>query len=63
MRTTLNIDDELLELASRMTGLNEKTTLVRLGLEALIAQESARRLATLGGTEKQLKSVPRRREV
>ena len=63
MRTTLNIDDELLELASRMTGLKEKTTLVRLGLEALIAQESARRLAKLGGTEKQLKSVPRRREV
>jgi Arc/MetJ family transcription regulator len=63
MRTTLNIDDELLELASRMTGLKEKTTLVKLGLEALIAQESARRLAKLGGTEKQLKSVPRRREV
>jgi Arc/MetJ family transcription regulator len=62
MRTTLNIDDELLELASRMTGQKEKTTLVKLGLEALIAQESARRLARLGGTEKQLKSVPRRRE-
>lgn len=61
MRTTLNIDDELLERASRMTGLKEKTTLVKLGLEALIARESARRLAKLGGTEQQLKPVPRRR--
>ena len=63
MRTTLNIDDELLERASMMTGLREKTTLVKLGLEALIARESARRLAKLGGTEKQLKPVPRRRDV
>lgn len=62
MRTTLNIDDELLERASRMSGQKEKTTLVKLGLEALIAQESAKRLAKLGGTEKQLKDVSRRRE-
>ena len=61
VRTTLNIDDELLERASKMTGLKEKTTLVKLGLEALIARESAKRLARLGGTEKQLKAVPRRR--
>ena len=61
MRTTLNIDDELLERASRMTGVKEKTALVRLGLEALIARESARRLARLGGTEKELGSIPRRR--
>jgi Arc/MetJ family transcription regulator len=61
MRTTLNIDDELLERASTMTGLKEKTTLVKLGLEALIARESAKRLAKLGGTETQLKAVPRRR--
>jgi Arc/MetJ family transcription regulator len=60
MRTTLNIEDNLLEQAARMTGVVEKTALVRLGLEALIARESARRLAALGGTEKQLK-VPRRR--
>jgi Arc/MetJ family transcription regulator len=62
MRTTLNIDDELLEKAAEMTGTSEKTKLVRLGLEALIARESARRLARIGGTEKQLESVPRRRD-
>jgi Arc/MetJ family transcription regulator len=61
MRTTLNIEDKLIEEASELTGVKEKTTLVRLGLEALIARESARRLAKLGGTEKQLKAVPRRR--
>jgi len=51
MRTTLNIEDNLLAQAARMTGVVEKTALVRLGLEALIARESARRLAALGGTE------------
>ena len=61
MRTTLNIDDEILEKASRLTGIKEKTSLVRLGLEALISRESSRRLAELGGTEKSLRSVPRRR--
>ena len=61
MRTTINIEDNLLEQAARMTGIVEKTALVRLGLEALIARESARRLALLGGTEKDLKSSPRRR--
>jgi Arc/MetJ family transcription regulator len=61
MRTTLNIDDELLKKASVLTGIDEKTSLVRLGLKALIAQESARRLAKLGGTEKELKPIPRRR--
>src|SRR5437762_4817582 len=61
MRTTLNIDDELLEKASRLSGIVEKTSLVRRGLEALIARESARRLADLGGTEKILKNVRRRR--
>ncbi|MBZ0155881.1 MAG: type II toxin-antitoxin system VapB family antitoxin [Alphaproteobacteria bacterium] len=60
MRTTLNIDNSLMEKASRLTGIKEKTTLVKLGLEALIARESGRRLAKLGGTEKQLKSIPRR---
>jgi len=63
MRTTLNIDDSLLRHASQLTGVKEKTSLVRLGLEALIAKESARRLANLGGTEKQLRSVRRRRAV
>jgi Arc/MetJ family transcription regulator len=61
MRTTLNIDDELLEKAARLAGVTEKTSLVRLGLEALIARESARRLANLGGTEKKLRNIRRRR--
>lgn len=61
MRTTLNIDDALVEKASELTGIKEKTTLVKLGLEALIARESARRLAKLGGSEKQLEAIPRRR--
>ena len=61
MRTTLNIDQDLLERAGKLTGVKEKTSLVRLGLEALIALESARRLARLGGTEPQLRPAPRRR--
>ena len=61
MRTTLNIDDSLLRDAAKLTGVKEKTSLVRLGLEALIAKESARRLANLGGTEKQLRGIRRRR--
>jgi Arc/MetJ family transcription regulator len=60
MRTTLNIEDTLIDKASKMTGIKEKTALVKLGLEALIARESGQRLAKLGGTEKQLKSIPRR---
>jgi len=59
MRTTLNIDDELLAEAQRVTGLKEKVALVREGLRALIERESARRLAKLGGSEPQLKPVPR----
>jgi Arc/MetJ family transcription regulator len=61
MRTTLNVDDSLLSNAAKLTGVKEKTALIRLGLEALIARESARRLANLGGTEKQLRPVRRRR--
>ena len=61
MRTTLNIDDDLLGRAAKLTGISEKTSLVRRGLEALISQESARRLAELGGSEKGLQSIPRRR--
>ena len=60
MRTTLNIDDQLLEEARRISGLTEKAALVREGLRALIERESARRLAQLGGTEPQLKPIPRR---
>jgi len=62
MRTTINIDDKILEKATLLTGIKEKTSLVRLGLEALIARESSKRLAKLGGTEKELHSIPRRRE-
>jgi Arc/MetJ family transcription regulator len=61
MRTTLNIDDSLMDRASKMTGVKEKTALVKLGLEALIARESGKRLARLGGTEKKLKAIPRRK--
>ncbi|MCA1788813.1 MAG: type II toxin-antitoxin system VapB family antitoxin [Thioalkalivibrio sp.] len=60
MRTTLNIDDQLLDEAQRITGMTEKAALVREGLRALIERESARRLARLGGSEPQLESVPRR---
>ncbi len=61
MRSTLNIDDEMLRKAAALTGEKEKTALVRMGLEALIARESARRLARLGGTEPHMSSIRRRR--
>ena len=61
MMTTLNIDEHLLEKASKLTGIQEKTSLVRLGLEALIAEQAALRLAKLGGSEKRLQLPPRRR--
>jgi Arc/MetJ family transcription regulator len=61
MRTTINIDDKILGKASELTGIKEKTALVRMGLEALIARESAKRLARLGGTAKDLRPIPRRR--
>lgn len=61
MRTTINIDDAILKRAAQLAGIKEKTALVRRGLEALIALESSRRLAKLGGTEKGLHPIPRRR--
>jgi Arc/MetJ family transcription regulator len=61
MRTTLNIDDALLERALKLSGLKEKTAVLHAGLHALIASESARRLAALGGTQRRLKPVRRRR--
>ncbi|MGA3027421.1 MAG: type II toxin-antitoxin system VapB family antitoxin [Bryobacteraceae bacterium] len=61
MRTTLIIDDSLLERARQLSGIPEKTALVRAGLEALIAREAAKRLAALGGSEPTLPAVPRRR--
>lgn len=61
MRTTLNIDTGLFNKASELTGITEKTALLHAGLKILIAMESAKRLAELGGTEKNLKPIPRRR--
>jgi Arc/MetJ family transcription regulator len=61
MRTTLNLDDELLEEAHRVSGVKERTALIHEGLKALIARESARRLARLGGTEAALVEPQRRR--
>ncbi|MEW5766534.1 MAG: type II toxin-antitoxin system VapB family antitoxin [bacterium] len=61
MGTTLNIEDELLEKASKLTGIKEKVSLVNRGLKALIAMESSKKLAKLGGTEKELTVIPRRR--
>jgi Arc/MetJ family transcription regulator len=62
MRTTLNLDDELIQKAAELTGRSEKSMLVRLGLEALIARESARRLAQLGGTDPQATAAPRQHD-
>ena len=61
MRTTLILDDNLIEEAKRLTGLTEKTAIVHAGLEALIARESARRLASLGGTDAAASAAPRHR--
>ena len=61
MRTTLALDDNLLNQAQLMTGLKEKSALIREALKALIERESARRLALLGGTEPELEAAPRRR--
>ena len=60
MRTTLNIDDTLYSKAVELTGIHEKTALMREGLKALIERESARRLALLGGSEPELEQIPRR---
>ena len=61
MRTTLIIDEGLLERARDLTGIQQKTALVRAGLEALIAREAGKRLAALGGTQPKITDVPRRR--
>jgi hypothetical protein len=61
MRTTLLIDDGTLKKASELTGIKEKTSLVRMGLESLISKESSKRLARLGGSEGHLKYIHRRR--
>jgi Arc/MetJ family transcription regulator len=61
MRTTVNLDDELLARAQTLTGLDERNTLLREALNALIQRESARRLARLGGSEPQLREISRRK--
>ncbi len=61
MRTTLAIDDDLLAEAHRLSGVRERSALVREGLKALIERESARRLARLGGSEPDIAAAPRRR--
>jgi Arc/MetJ family transcription regulator len=62
MRTTLTLDDELLAQAHQISGLTERTQLIREALLALVQRESARRLARLGGTEAQLQAIPRRQD-
>jgi Arc/MetJ family transcription regulator len=61
MRTTINLDDHLIEEARRVTGTQERTELIHEGLRALIARESARRLARLGGTDPRARAPRRRR--
>lgn len=61
MRTTLSLDDELMSEASALTGVKEKSALVREALKALVERESARRLARLGGSEPKLEVPARRR--
>ena len=62
MRTTVIIDDALLDRARDATGIKEKASLIRAGLEALISREAGKRLAALGGTQPLLRDVPRRRD-
>ena len=61
MKTTVTVDDALLERAEELTGITNKTDLAREGLRALIERESARKLARLGGSQPQLRPIPRRR--
>ncbi len=59
-RITLDLDDDLLSQAQRLSGINERTQLIREALKALVQRESSRRLAALGGSEPQLEAIPRR---
>ncbi len=61
MRTTVTIDDKLIERAAELTGIKERATLIRMALESLVAREAGRRLALLGGTMPDLEAPPRRR--
>ena len=60
MRTTITLDDDLIAKAQALTGLQEKSALVRAALKALVERETARRLARLGGSEPGILPVPRR---
>jgi Arc/MetJ family transcription regulator len=62
MRTTVTLDDALVERAIELTGISEKSALLRDGLKTLIRVESARRLAALGGTDPEASLAPRRRD-
>jgi len=62
MRTTASLDDKLLEEARELTGLTETAPLLREALESLIQREAALRLARLGGSQPELKVIPRRRD-
>jgi Arc/MetJ family transcription regulator len=62
VRTTVTLDDQLLEHAQRLTGLTEKSAIVNAALKALVEREAARRLARLGGSQPDIEEVPRRRE-
>ena len=61
MRTTITFDDQLVAKALALTGLTEKSALVHEALKSLIARESGRRLALLGGSEPKATAAPRRR--
>lgn len=61
MRTTINLDDELIAEAMEMTGINERTAVIHEALRSLIAREAGRRLAKLGGSDPTAKAPPRRR--
>jgi Arc/MetJ family transcription regulator len=61
MRTTINLDEDLLKAAAELSGITERTALIHQGLKALIERESARRLSRLGKTEPELKAISRRR--
>ncbi|MDD5320721.1 MAG: type II toxin-antitoxin system VapB family antitoxin [Methylococcales bacterium] len=63
MRTTIVLDDELLAKAQALTNVQEKSSLVKEALKALIERESAKRLASLGGSEPQLDAIPRRQTI
>jgi len=62
MRTTVNLDDALVSQAQALSGVLERSALLREALAALIQRETARRLARLAGSEPQLLDIPRRRE-